>query len=86
VPARLSDGTDMSSRQVIGRMSATTSLMGKNCGRRQLCLNDLTDKMLPLKQEQLDVMFASGVNTIVNGLWGWDNLPPTVSGAARRVV
>lgn len=64
-------------------MSATTSLLGKNCGRRQLCLNDLTDKMVPLKQEQLDVMFASGVNTIVNGLWGWDNLPPTVSGAAR---
>ncbi|RSH89580.1 hypothetical protein EHS25_002131 [Saitozyma podzolica] len=71
---------------VIGRMSATTSLMGKNCGRRQLCLNDLTDKMLPLKQEQLDVMFASGVNTIVNGLWGWDNLPPTLVGKATNLV
>jgi amidase len=49
-----------------------------NCGRRQLCLNDLTEKMTPIKQEQLDVMFPSGVNTIVNGLWGWENMPPTV--------
>ncbi len=41
-------------------------------------MNDLTAKMLPLTQEKFEKMFASGANTLINGLWGWDNLPPTV--------
>ena len=71
---------------VIGRMSATTSLLGQNCGRRQLCMNDLTDKMLPLTQDKLDRMFISGVNTLVNGLWGWEHMPPTLVGKATNLV
>lgn len=42
-------------------------------------MNDLTEKMLPITQEKFDKMFASGKNTLINGVWGWENLPPTVS-------
>jgi hypothetical protein len=41
-------------------------------------MNDLTEKMLPITQEKFDKMFASGANTLINGVWGWENLPPTV--------
>jgi amidase len=60
-------------------MSATNSIMGKACGRRQLCMNDLTDKMAPLTQEMFDKMWISGANTIINGVYAWENMPPTVS-------
>ncbi|GFZ47550.1 hypothetical protein JCM24511_05294 [Saitozyma sp. JCM 24511] len=41
--------------------------------------SDIWARIVPLKQEQLDDMFPTGVNTIINGLWGSDNMPPTVS-------
>ncbi|WWD22857.1 hypothetical protein CI109_107351 [Kwoniella shandongensis] len=71
---------------VIGRLSATSTLLGKGSGRRGLCMNDLTEKMLPLKQESLDKMFCSGVNTLVNGVWGLEHLPPTLLGKATNLV
>jgi amidase len=71
---------------VIGRMSATTSLLGKACGPRQLCLNDLTERMLPIDQVKLDRMLCSGVNTVINGLWGWEHMPPALMGKATNLV
>jgi len=63
---------------VIGRLSAATSMTGKACGRRQLCLNDLTDQMFPLTQNSFEKMFPSAVNTLVNGIYGWEKMPPSV--------
>lgn len=71
---------------VIGRMSAAASWTAKSCGRRQLCLNDLTDKMVPVTQERFDKLFPSGVNTLVNGLWAWEHMPPTLLGKATNLV
>ncbi|KAH8887934.1 amidase signature enzyme [Thozetella sp. PMI_491] len=71
---------------VVGRMSATSSFLAKNSGRRQLCMNDLTEKMLPITQEKADKMFCSGINTLVNGVWGWDNMPPTLMGKATNLI
>jgi amidase len=71
---------------VIGRMSATSSLLGQGSGRRQLYLNDLTDKYLPLTQDKWDRAFCSFHNTIINGLWGWEHMPPTLVGKATNLV
>ncbi|ORY30836.1 amidase signature domain-containing protein [Naematelia encephala] len=71
---------------VIGRLSAAQTLMGRNTGRRTLALNDLTDKMMPLTQEKFDRMFVSGVNTIANGLWFAENMPPSLFGKATNLV
>ncbi|WVQ85193.1 hypothetical protein IAT38_007358 [Cryptococcus sp. DSM 104549] len=71
---------------VIGRLSAENTLMGRTCGRRILCLNDLTEKMVPITQKSADKMFCSGVNSIVNAQWGWKNLPPTLIGKATNLV
>lgn len=49
-------------------------------------MNDLTDKMLPITQEKFDKMFAGTSNTIVNGKWGWDHLPPTLLGKATNLI
>ncbi|KAL7420218.1 hypothetical protein Q5752_005185 [Cryptotrichosporon argae] len=71
---------------VVGRLSATTALTGKACGRRQLCLNDLTDKMGALARHQTDKMWCSGINTLVNGAWGWEHMPPTLMGKATNLI
>jgi amidase len=49
-------------------------------------MNDLTEKMLPVTQEKFDKMWAGYSNTIVNGKWGWDNLPPTLMGKATNLI
>jgi amidase len=64
---------------VPGRMSGTSSFLGRSSGRRGLALNDLTDKMLPLTQDRVDRMFPSGLNMLVNGLWAFEHLSPSVS-------
>jgi amidase len=64
---------------VPGRMSGTSSFLGRSSGRRGLALNDLTDKMLPLTQDKVDRMFPSGLNMLVNGLWAFEHLSPSVS-------
>lgn len=71
---------------VIGRLSSAVSWTAKNCGRRQLFLNDLNDKMVPVTQGRFDKLFPSGVNTIVNGLWAWEHCPPTLLGKATNLV
>ncbi|KAK8844592.1 hypothetical protein IAR55_006439 [Kwoniella newhampshirensis] len=72
---------------VIGRLSATNTLLGKGSGRRGLCLNDLTDKMMPLKRGSVEEkMFCSGLNTLINGAWGWEHLPPSLMGKATNLV
>jgi len=71
---------------VSGRLSATTHLLGKGCGRKGLVMNDLDAKMLPLTQDKFDQMFCSGVNTILNGLWGWEHMPPGLMGKATNLV
>ncbi|RDW85351.1 hypothetical protein BP5796_03676 [Coleophoma crateriformis] len=71
---------------VPGRLSAYASQMGKNCGRRGYCMNDLTEKMLPINQEKFDKMWAGYSNTVINGKWGWDNLPPTLMGKATNLI
>lgn len=64
---------------VPGRMGGTSSFLGRSSGRRGLALNDLTDKMLPLTQDKVDGMFPSGINMLVNGLWAFEHLSPSVS-------
>ena len=49
-------------------------------------MNDLTEKMLPISQEKFDKMPPGYSNTIVNGKWGWDNLPPTLIGKATNLI
>ena len=50
-----------------GRFSHYSSLVGQNSGRRVYCMNDLTDKMLPMTQEKFDKMWPSIANTLING-------------------
>lgn len=64
---------------VVGRLSAGMTMTGKASGRRQLCLNDLTEKMAPLSQKGYDKMFPSTVNTLINCVYAWDKMPPSVS-------
>lgn len=61
-------------------------MQNQNCGRRVYCMNDLTEKMLPFSQDKFDKMFASYSNTLINGKWGWDNLPPTLMGKATNLI
>lgn len=49
-------------------------------------MNDLTEKMLPISQEKFDKMPPGYSNTIVNGKWGWDNLPSTLIGKATNLI
>lgn len=53
--------------QFPGRFSHYSSLVGQNSGRRGYCMNDLTDKMLPITQEKFDKMWPSIANTLING-------------------
>jgi amidase len=69
---------------VIGRFSAANSMSGRACGRRQLFMNDLTDKMLPLTQDRLPNLFVANTNTLINGTWG-GNICPRHCLAKRRI-
>lgn len=71
---------------VVGRFSAASAMSGRAAGRRQLFLNDLTNKMLPMTQERLPDLFVANANTLVNGLWGWEHMPPTLFGKATNLV
>ncbi|WVQ76870.1 hypothetical protein IAR50_006544 [Cryptococcus sp. DSM 104548] len=71
---------------VIGRISASRTMLGQASGRRGLVLNEYTEKMLPLTQEKVDSMHCGGYNAIMNGLWGWENISPTVLGKATNLV
>ncbi|WWC67121.1 uncharacterized protein I206_101028 [Kwoniella pini CBS 10737] len=71
---------------VIGRLGAAKSLMGESNGRHGLAMNDLTEKFLPLKGDKVDKMFCSGTNTLINGIWGWENMPPTLMGKSINLV
>ncbi|WRT63404.1 uncharacterized protein IL334_000309 [Kwoniella shivajii] len=71
---------------VIGRLGATKSLLGESNGRRGLAMNDLTEKLLPLTGDKIDKMFCSGTNTLINGVWGWENMPPALMGKATNLV
>ncbi|RSH80101.1 hypothetical protein EHS25_007303 [Saitozyma podzolica] len=66
---------------VPGRMGGTSSFLARSSGRRGLALNDLTDKMLPLTQDKVDGMFPSGINMLVNGLWAFEHLSPSLRDA-----
>ncbi len=61
-------------------------MLGKAYGRRGLCLNDLTDKIMPLTQDKFDRMFVSASNTIKDGTWGSKHLPPSLFGKATNLV
>lgn len=71
---------------VIGRFSAASAMSGRAAGRRQLFLNDLTDKMHPMTQDRFPDLFVANTNTLVNGLWGWENMPPSLFGKATNLV
>jgi len=71
---------------VIGRFSAAANMSGRACGRRQLFLNDLTAKMLPMTQDRLPDLFVANANTLINGMWGWEHMPPTLFGKATNLV
>ncbi|WWC57819.1 uncharacterized protein I303_100354 [Kwoniella dejecticola CBS 10117] len=71
---------------VIGRLGATKSILGESNGRRCLAMNDLTEKLLPIKGEKVDKLFCSGTNTLINGIWGWENMPPTLMGKTINLI
>ena len=49
-------------------------------------MNDLTSLQFPLTQDKFDKMFVSASNTIKDGLWAWNNMPPTLLGKATNLV
>lgn len=71
---------------VIGRMSAAKSMMGQASGRRGYVMTDLDEKMFPLTQEKLDKMWPSASNTIMNGVWAWDHMSPSLFGKGTNLV
>lgn len=71
---------------MIGRLSGASTYLGRTCGRKQLFMNDLTTKMLPLDQARFERMFISCTNTVKDGVWGWENMSPTLLGKATNLV
>ncbi|TYJ55532.1 hypothetical protein B9479_003804 [Cryptococcus floricola] len=71
---------------VIGRFSASRTMLGQATGRRGLALNEYTEKLLPLTQEKVDSMHCGGYNGIMNGLWGWENKSPAIVGKATNLI
>ncbi|KAI5481704.1 hypothetical protein MNV49_002930 [Pseudohyphozyma bogoriensis] len=71
---------------VIERINGTNGFMGKTGGRRGMYLNDLTDKLAPFTQEKLDKAWPSVTNTIVNGVYAMEHLPPSLYGKAVNLV
>ncbi|KAK8057305.1 amidase signature enzyme [Apiospora saccharicola] len=73
---------------VPGRLSVYKSLVGEGCGRQGHCMNDMTEKMLPIDQEKYDKMWCAYKNWMVNGRWGWDHLekPGLLLGKATNLT
>lgn len=71
---------------IIGRMSALQSWSGKACGRHQLYLNDLTNKLVPMTQNKWDHLYTSGINTFINGTYAWKHMSPTLLGKSYNLV
>ncbi|KAK8022493.1 hypothetical protein PG993_013260 [Apiospora rasikravindrae] len=73
---------------VPGRLSVYKSLVGEGGGRRGHCMNDLSDKILPINQAKYDKMWCAYKNWMVNGRWGWDHLqkPGLLLGKATNLT
>jgi amidase len=46
----------------------------------------VSDKTILTQDHPVDKMWAGYSNTIINGKWGWDNLPPTLMGKATNLI
>lgn len=70
----------------IGRLGGAGSLLGQNGGRRGLALNDLADKMAPVRQEAFGHLFPSTKNSFINALWAAEHMPASLVGKATNLV
>ncbi|KAK7937703.1 amidase signature enzyme [Apiospora aurea] len=73
---------------VSSRLSVYKSLVGEGGGRRGHCMNDLSEKVLPIDQAKYDKMWCAYKNWMVNGRWGWDHLekPGLLLGKATNLT
>ncbi|WOO86016.1 Amidase [Vanrija pseudolonga] len=70
----------------IGRLGGASALRGHNGGRRGLALNDLADKMAPVRQEAFGHLFPSTKNSFINALWAGEHMPASLVGKATNLV
>ncbi|KAL1404965.1 hypothetical protein Q8F55_008577 [Vanrija albida] len=70
----------------IGRLGGASTFLGRASGRRGLALNDLADKLAPVRQEAFGDLFPSTKNTFINGVWATQHMPASLIGKATNLV